>query len=148
MASKALAAPRRLPWPHWSSWIAVYDAFIALLTPSDTTAHISQLSLLDLCGEDHRLSLLRTIKSECLVWASRGHCPLAADMTGQLLGLLQQAYGLVELQPPQPAAALADSEQQRHALRLALSLAIQRLVNGFADAGQGGIFAASGEIRL
>ena len=112
--ARNLPPPRLLPWRSWGEWRRVAAVLLGEPPVLDSPP----------LGDGVAVEL------ELRRWVARGRAPLAIHSTLQLRALLAQCSDSME-------------GSAEDALRLSLSMAIVRVVNGFTDSGQGGAYARS-----
>lgn len=136
---RRLPPPRLLSWVDWREWAAV----AAAIGPAITGAAANTSSWPD--AADVALPSLHAL-------ISRGRAPLAVHASHQLLSLLLQDARLDQeearasaphLDPAPARRSPAVIEAARDQVRMGIALSLQRMVNGLADTGQRGAFAAS-----
>jgi hypothetical protein len=108
-----LSSPRGVAWRDWSAWLAACDAVVGLPTVGDASS----------------APQVAAARAQLDALALSGHGGLAITLTAQMLPV---------------AVDLATCERATlPAARLAASMLLVRVVNGFADAQQTGMYAQS-----
>lgn len=147
-AARRLPPPRLLPWSSWEEWRACADALApvvgALQGPHGAACFLPSTT----AWRGAAAAALAPLTA----WLVRGRAPLVVATTHSLLSLLledaEDAAGsgwaaATGAGYPSAAAAAARRRSADECRRLALAMALTRLVNGLADAGQRGAYAQS-----
>ena len=143
---RRLPPPRVVAWASWEEWqgAAKLVAPAILGIPGGESIPSSSSS-----SSSSHVAPWKASASACLsalnAFIVRGRAPLAVHATHQLLSLLLELS--IDEQGDNSHAVgsgfIPSSEARQEGVRLALSMALQRLVNGLADSGQKGAFASS-----